>query len=1240
MAILASAAGAPETPGVTLFPNGDVNRDGQVDALDAMFILLYLQGGELPPGVDVGGRVIQVVPSPTRVELDGGESVAVEARVDWTDDQRVTWSSSNASVATVDANGMVHGTGIGHAGLRATSVADPLAHATLPVQVNRGGATSVVVTPAALSVPIGSTASLDASALDFQGTPFASASFAWSSSDPAVAAVGSDGTISGLGLGTATISATHEGVVGTATVVVGTGAPTTAEVTAAATTVAAGEPVGITVVLMDAFANFISTGGASITASTTLGSLAPVADLGDGRYTIDFSSTDTGSATVAVGFNGTPHPTPLVIQVTPGPPAQVQLVASASDPLPGSALTLTATVGDAFGNPVPPGTTVAWERAPALGSLSAPSSATNAAGEAEVTYTAGVGTVTVTATAGAASGDLQIRGVNTAPEGGSPAFEAIGNAAIPVAAPGVLATASDPDPGQTLQAVAGTLATEQGGTVTMAADGSFTYRSAAGFTGTDTFTYDLTDGFDTVSVSVEVDVPTRVFYVQHDAAGGGTGTVDAPFNTLADAQAATPAGSGEPILVRRGGAGALPARLTAREGDVIIGEGVSADHVETLNGSPVVLLAAGAPPLVPGITVNGNDVTLRGLRSETSGTDEGFRLSGFSDLTTSDMEVSTLGGLALFLNGSGIDAHFREVSSQDSPTRGIHLGVLRGRVDIEGGTLAGSLLPAYQETRVYADVTYGGDITFVGDGVETYTSVGIESWNRPEGTLTFSGNLDITGAVRFAGGEAGGGTINLTGPSKRIHWVPLTGLAPSRALDFSPAAPSALNITGGGLQITGSQSDGLYVGEHGTLSITGADNVISMHEMGTGIDIQGTIAPAGVTFREVNLDGVGLFSSGVRLVSTTGPFTVTGSGTAGSGGTVGNHVHGTADEGYAFDLQNAGPVSLSHMSFPDNARASIRALNQGELTVEQSTFSLPHFYEESRALGVEGSLGAVTFRNNEVTGPFQDGVLARPTSGAGTLTLEYNTISLDPTLATARSGIFLELPGGSTATPTFEVRGNSIHSVRQDALSVRSDAATLLRAFIENNTIGLSGVTRSGSEVGNGIALTRSGEANMRVMVRDNTIRQVGHRAVDVQNSLGIGTPFDAHSMNVLLHGNLFEEEVPRDGEAANVLRTLRIGHTPLGAGILCVQVGGTGPGQSNTFEGLVIPGTGVDVELAANHPLSRIFLPGLSEPDGDFEARVAELLVGQNTGLVGGGISVAATSARIPAGQGACVAP
>jgi hypothetical protein len=127
----------------------------------------------------------------------------------------LTWSSSNTSVATIDNSGRI--TAVGEGTTQIQAVAGTLT-ATVPLQV-AATVSSVAVTPPIDTVLVGRTAPFSALARDRRGNALAR-TVAWSSSDPAVATVDAAGVVTGLAAGTAIISATAGGVVGTTSAVV------------------------------------------------------------------------------------------------------------------------------------------------------------------------------------------------------------------------------------------------------------------------------------------------------------------------------------------------------------------------------------------------------------------------------------------------------------------------------------------------------------------------------------------------------------------------------------------------------------------------------------------------------------------------------------------------------------------------------------------------------------------------------------------------------------------------------------------------------------------------------------------------------------------------------------------------------------------------------------------------------------------------------------------------------------
>ena len=113
----------------------------------------------------------------------------------------------------------------------------------------------------------------------------------------------------------------------------------------------------------------------------------------------------------------------------------------------------------------------------------------------------------------------------------------------------ILAGDSDIDGPGPLAVAAGTFATNDGGSVTIEADGDFTYHPAASTSCTDTtdfFDYTLSDqnaagpgptpGTDTGRVTIAI--AGCVWYVSNNATGN-SGTASAPFDTLAQAETAS-----------------------------------------------------------------------------------------------------------------------------------------------------------------------------------------------------------------------------------------------------------------------------------------------------------------------------------------------------------------------------------------------------------------------------------------------------------------------------------------------------------------------------------------------------------------------------------------------------------------------------------------------------------------------------------------------------------------------------
>jgi uncharacterized protein YjdB len=185
--------------------------------------LALLGCGEPKEGSPVGLRI-----NPDGWELPVGQMVAFQAIIDYQGSEgpsskpAVTWSSSDDSVATIDARGQATGRAPGMATITATA-AGMTASAALLVEVPRT-LTAIQLTPPAPELPVGGTLALTATAIySPRSLTVVTDAVSWASSAPDVVYVsdaGDKGVVAGRSAGEAIISATLGTVKGAIKVVV------------------------------------------------------------------------------------------------------------------------------------------------------------------------------------------------------------------------------------------------------------------------------------------------------------------------------------------------------------------------------------------------------------------------------------------------------------------------------------------------------------------------------------------------------------------------------------------------------------------------------------------------------------------------------------------------------------------------------------------------------------------------------------------------------------------------------------------------------------------------------------------------------------------------------------------------------------------------------------------------------------------------------------------------------------
>jgi uncharacterized protein YjdB len=133
----------------------------------------------------------------------------------------VAWLSSNTSVATVSAAGAISAVAAGNTTISATSESKSgSAPLTVTAPPPPAPVASVSVTPATATVSVGGTQQYTAVTRDAGGNVLTGRTITWASGTTATATVSASGLATGVAAGSATITATSEGVNGTAAITV------------------------------------------------------------------------------------------------------------------------------------------------------------------------------------------------------------------------------------------------------------------------------------------------------------------------------------------------------------------------------------------------------------------------------------------------------------------------------------------------------------------------------------------------------------------------------------------------------------------------------------------------------------------------------------------------------------------------------------------------------------------------------------------------------------------------------------------------------------------------------------------------------------------------------------------------------------------------------------------------------------------------------------------------------------
>jgi len=391
--------------------------------------------------------------------------------------------------------------------------------------------------------------------------------------------------------------------------------------------------------------------------------------------------------------------------------------------------------------------------------------------------------------------------VRTQPIAAGDSYDVLGNVRIqPGTAQGLLKNDCDPDNGSPCSSAglvaSGPTASAQGGDVAVNADGSFSYNPPAGFEGTDTFTYTVTDATgQTDTATATLTVNDVVWFVNNAAATNGDGRLTSPFNSLAPLGGASDQDeAGDVIFVHEGNA-AYGGGIELESGQRLVGQGTALDAALTdfgINAPPHSdprPAATGRPTLT---NAGGSVITL----------------AGGNTVAHLNASASAASSSAIFGSGLGGATAIRSVGvSAGGSANGVTFVNLAAASSVTGSTVACNS----SGTAVLVNGGSAG-ITFNSTSVSQNGGRVVYVHNRTGGAVAFDGSSTVTGTNGTADavtvvGNSGGASV-----------------AFAAAVQLNTAAPGARGLVADG-------------GGASTLNLSNAGNAVSSTG-GAAVDIQ------------------------------------------------------------------------------------------------------------------------------------------------------------------------------------------------------------------------------------------------------------------------------------------------------------------------------------------------------------------------------------------------------------------
>jgi hypothetical protein len=792
-------------------------------------------------------------------------------------------------------------------------------------------------------------------------------------------------------------------------------------------------------------------------------------------------------------------------------------------------------------------------------------------------------------------------------------YAATGNIRISGAAPGVRGNDFAGVPSATVSAPS---TSTNGGNVTVNNDGSFTYNPPAGFEGTDTFNYTLTNSEGSNSATVTINVSGMIWFIDNSSSCPCDGRLTNPFNSLASFQAVNNGAGNNPaandnIFVYESATDYV-GPVTLLSGQRFLGQ----DSTASLSAMTGISPPAGSDPLpttnsANGVIVNitggnaitvGSGNTLRGFTGGDSSTD----ISGiaFGTLTISDVTLNGT-GQALNLTTGTLAATFGSISSTNSATTGVSLTTVGGSLTSPTTTVTnpggiGVSVNGSSATLNFGDTTATasggtGVSLLTNTGAFTFGALNISPDANQRGLEAIENSNTITstsGAISASGARAVEITRSTLTTPLAIALTSVSASGDANGIYLANTSGSfAVNGDGTNLAVGGNSSGGTISG------MSGADGAVA----GSGVYLDNA---SNVALRRMTINGTNqnFGIRGFRVNNFTLEYS-TVNGTNGTSPSFDNYGEGSVmfgDDASTTTNGMTGTGTITNCVFAGGRARNFSVVNTAgtlnRLTITGSTFGLnQNFLDAGSSLAVEarnaGTIVNVTVTGSTFTG--SPGDEANFTGLTGT-TMDVifggvtGTPGTAPGNAVSNNHAFNAI-GGSNLTfasqgvMNFHTRGNTFRDADGSAITLfKANAGTQLNGFFDNNIIGVSGITNSGSETGNGIFVSAGGAGSMGYTITNNAIHEINGSAHIFADNTG-----GSYTANFTIEGNTLD--TPGAGWFAGIAIT---NGAPSSTDTInvCAKIGGASAAEKNTFNlagnlGVIVGSSGAAAGHVFNLP-------------------------------------------------------